>query len=71
MRLEKQNRRSCIGLLAFLVLLTAAFVWMMAGGVSSETTADDVKADIDGPAPPPGHPLPKGAAKPPVPAKRP
>ncbi|HEX8667782.1 MAG TPA: hypothetical protein VF727_05350 [Allosphingosinicella sp.] len=72
MRLEKQNRRSCIGILVFLVLLTALFLWMMfGGGVSRHSTADDIKGDIDGPAPPAGQPLPKGAARPPVAAKRP
>ena len=58
MRLEKQNRRSCIGLMIVLALLAALIVWMSLGGVTSETPADDVKGDVSGPeaAPTPSKP---------------
>jgi hypothetical protein len=46
MRLEKQNRRSCIVLLVLLVLLIAFVVWMSLGGISSHSLGDDVKTDV-------------------------
>jgi len=51
MRLDKQNRRSCLVLLALLAALAALIVWMALGGVSSESLGDDVKADMRAPAP--------------------
>ena len=58
MRLEKQNRRSCIGFLILLALAAALIAWMSLGGITSETPADDVKGDISGPeaAPTPSKP---------------
>jgi hypothetical protein len=71
MRLEKQNRRGCIGLLVFLALLAGVILWMSLGGVQDETVADDPKGPVDavppprGAAPPPGHnPPPHPAVKP-------
>jgi hypothetical protein len=64
MRLEKQNRRSCIGLLLFLAALAALILWMSLGGVREETIADDPKGQVD-PVPPVGAPAPVGANTPP------
>lgn len=50
MRLEKQNRRSCIFLLVVLAALAALILWASLGGVSSETMGDDVTADVKAPA---------------------
>ena len=50
MRQEKQNRRSCIILLAVLAALAALIAWAALGGVSGETTADDIKPGIVAPA---------------------
>jgi hypothetical protein len=46
MRLEQQNRRSCIVLLILLAGLIALITWMSLGGISSQTVGDDVKADV-------------------------
>ncbi len=70
MRLEKQNKRSCIGLLAVLAVLAAIVVWMSLGGVSSETTADDPKGPVDA-VPPPRGPATPGAGPSPTPAVKP
>jgi hypothetical protein len=43
MRIDKQNRRSCIGVLLFLALLAAAILWMIFGGAPEDSTADDVQ----------------------------
>ena len=50
MRIEQQNRRSCIAFLVLLAGLAALIVWMAAGGFSSESIGDDVKADVAPPA---------------------
>ena len=65
MRLAKQNRRSCIGLLLFLALLAGAILWMSLGGYSSHTLGDDIQGDVDGPSPPPDAPAPEGTTMPP------
>jgi hypothetical protein len=49
MRLEQQNRRSCIALLIVLVGLLGLIVWMSLGGVSSHSVGDDVQADVKAP----------------------
>ena len=46
MRLEKQNRRSCIVLLLLLAGLIGLVAWMSLGGFSSQSVGDDVQADI-------------------------
>ena len=46
MRLEKQNRRSCIVLLVLLAGLIGLIVWMSLGGFSSQSVGDDVQADV-------------------------
>jgi hypothetical protein len=46
MRIDQQNRRSCIALLILLAGLAGLVLWMSLGGVSSETTGNDVKADV-------------------------
>lgn len=70
MRIDKQNRRSCIALLLFLGMLAALILWMSLGGYSSETVGDDVKADVDGPTAP-GGALPPGGEKGPAAPARP
>jgi hypothetical protein len=71
MRIEKQNRRSCIALLVLLALLAALVLWMSLGGYSSETVGDDVKADVDGPNAPGGALPPGSEAGPAAPARPP
>ena len=61
MRIEKQNRRSCIALLALLAALLGLVLWMSLGGVSSDSLGDEVQADVADPgdnpsAPPPATP---------------
>jgi hypothetical protein len=58
MRLEQQNRRSCIGLMVALVLITGLFLWAMFGGATDESMADDVKGSLGGPAAPNSQPAP-------------
>jgi hypothetical protein len=70
MRLEKKNKRSCLGLLAFLAILAGVITWMSLGGVSSETTADDPAGAVDA-VPPPASPASPEAAPSPVPARKP
>jgi hypothetical protein len=53
MRLDQQNRRSCILLLVLLAGLAALVIWGALGGISSESVGDDVKVDIQAPAPNP------------------
>lgn len=53
MRLDQQNRRSCILLLTLIVALTAFIAWAALGGFSSESLGDDVKADLKGMGPKP------------------
>jgi hypothetical protein len=65
MRLEKQNRRSCIGLLVVLALLAGLILWASLGGIPDQTLGDDVQADVDGPSPPPKVPAPEGTTMPP------
>jgi len=64
MRVEKQNRRSCLALLVILAALAGIILWMSLGGVPGETIADDPKGQID-PVPPIGGPAPAGANTPP------
>jgi hypothetical protein len=71
MRLEKQNRRSCIALLLFLALLAALVLWMSLGGFSSQTVGDDIKGDVDGPSAPADAPPPPGRGAPGAPARAP
>jgi hypothetical protein len=71
MRLEQQNRRSCIGLLVFLALLAALILWASLGGVPRDTPGNGVQADVDGPSPPPGAAAPEGTTMPPPTASRP
>jgi hypothetical protein len=70
MRLEKQNKRSCIGLLAVLAVLAAIVVWMSLGGMPGETTADDPKGPVDA-VPPPRGPATPGAGQGATPAVKP
>jgi len=49
MRLDQQNRRSCIVLLIVLVALIGLVVWMSLGGISSHSLGDDVQADVKAP----------------------
>lgn len=56
MRPDQQNRRSCLVLLGFLAVLVGLIVWLSLGGISSETVGDDVKADMQAPAPKPVAP---------------
>ncbi|QAY77401.1 hypothetical protein [Sphingosinicella sp. BN140058] len=51
MRLEKQNRRSCIALLIGLAALIGLIIWMALGGLPRESVGDDVKGDLQAPAP--------------------
>ena len=60
MRIEKQNRRSCIAFLVVLALLAGFIVWMSFGGVSSESLGDDVQADVGVPGDPKSTPPPAG-----------
>jgi uncharacterized membrane protein YagU involved in acid resistance len=64
MRLEKQNRRSCLGLLAFLAVLAGIIVWMSLGGVKSDTPANDPQGPVDAIPPPRGKAPPPGTAVP-------
>jgi hypothetical protein len=60
MRLEKQNRRSCLGLIIFVALLTALVLWMSLGGMPRDTAAEQPKGTVAPGAPPPGSgPPPK------------
>jgi hypothetical protein len=70
MQLEKQNKRSCLGLLALLALIVAAVTWMSLGGVPEESTADDVRGPVDA-VPPPRGPATPGAGPNPAPARVP
>ena len=69
MRLEKQNRRSCLGLLVLLALLVAAIAWASLGGVSDQTAADDPQGPIDAVPPPADKTPPAGTGQPLVPPK--
>ena len=65
MRLDKQNRRSCIALMAVLALLVTLIVWASLGGVPEETLADDVQGGgIGASGAPPEPGAPPGAGKP-------
>ena len=46
MRIDQQNRRSCIALLILLAGLAGLILWMSLGGVSSEAPGNRVKADV-------------------------
>jgi hypothetical protein len=70
MQLEKQNKRSCLGLLAVLAIIAAVVLWMSLGGVPEETTADDPKGPVDA-IPPPAAPKPPGDNPAPPPARLP
>jgi hypothetical protein len=70
MQLEKQNKRSCIGLLIVLGLILAAIAWAGLGGVPDETTADDPQGPVDA-VPPPRGPATPGAGPAPTPAVKP
>lgn len=70
MQLEKQNKRSCLGLLAVLAIIAAIVLWMSLGGVPEETTADDPQGPVDA-VPPPGRAVPPGSKAPPPPARKP
>ena len=63
MRLEKKNKRSCLGLLILLAILAAVIVWMSLGGVPAETTADDPAGPVDAVPPPPGKRAPPGTTQ--------
>ena len=65
MRIDEQNRRSCIALLVLLALLAGFILWMSLGGVSSESLGDDVQGDVGGPGDPKGAPPPAGTTPPP------
>ena len=70
MGLDKQNRRSCIGLMVVLALLAGLIVWASLGGVPGETVADDVQGGSIGAAGAPPKPgAPPGAGEP-APAKQ-
>ena len=56
MRIEQQNRRSCIALLALLAAMLGLILWMSLGGVSSESMGDDVQADVADPGDVPSAP---------------
>jgi hypothetical protein len=72
MRLEKQNRRSCIGLMVALALLAGLIVWASLGGVPEETLADDVQGGGLGATVAPVEPgVPPGAGKPAPASRRP
>ena len=71
MRLEKQNKRSCLGLLAVLAVLAAIILWMSLGGVSDQTVADDPRGPVDAVPPPRGAAAPPGASIPQPPARPP
>ena len=62
MRIDKQNRRSCIALLVLLAAMVGFVLWMSLGGVSSESLGDDVHADVGGPGDPKSAPPPAGTA---------
>jgi hypothetical protein len=64
MRLDKQNRRSCIGLMVALALLAGLIVWASLGGVPEETLADDVQGGIGATGAPLEPGAPPGAGKP-------
>ena len=49
MRLDQQNRRSCILLLIVLAGLIGLIVWASLGGVSRHSVGDDMKADVGAP----------------------
>jgi hypothetical protein len=71
MRLEKKNKRSCIGLLILLGILAGVIVWMSLGGVPAETMADDPAGAIDAIPPPPGKRAPPGTTQQTAPAAAP
>ena len=71
MNLEKQNKRSCIGLLAVLAIIAGIVLWMSLGGVPEETTADDPKGPVDAVPPPVGPAAPVGSNPAPAPARKP
>ena len=71
MQLEKQNKRSCLGLLAVLAILAGIVLWMSLGGVRSETPADDPRGPVDAVPPPPGAKAPPGHNPAPLPARKP
>jgi hypothetical protein len=68
MQLEKQNKRSCLGLLAVLAVILGIVVWMSLGGVSDKSLADDPKGPVGALAPPPS---PRPPADNPAPARPP
>jgi hypothetical protein len=70
MQLEKQNKRSCIGLMALLAIIVAVVAWMSLGGVPDKTTADDPKGPVDA-VPPPTTPAPPGDNPAPLPPRKP
>ena len=63
MRLEKKNKRSCIGLLIALAILAGVILWMSLGGVPAETIADDPRGAVDAVPPPPGTRPPPGTTQ--------
>jgi hypothetical protein len=63
MRLEKQNRRSCIGLMVALALLAGLILWASLGGVPGESIGDDVKGGVGVPPGPAGTNAPVDDAK--------
>jgi hypothetical protein len=70
MNLEKQNKRSCLGLLAVLAIIAGIVLWMSLGGVRSETTANDPKGPVDAVPPPAGPKIPPGSGAP-APTRKP
>ncbi|TFI59847.1 hypothetical protein E2493_03185 [Sphingomonas parva] len=52
MRLDQQNRGSCLFLLTVLAALIGLVVWMSLGGVGSQSPANDMKAGVAPPASP-------------------
>jgi hypothetical protein len=53
MRLDQQNRLSCLLILVLLIGLAGLVIWMALGGIPDESVGDDVKADLQAPAPKP------------------